>query len=252
MSPTGKIVNVKDHYDRHLGNLYSWMTGDFANKQAEQQQILADNGVVPTATKIAVDLGAAHGLQAVSLARLGFHVIAVDFNKQLLVELEENRKQLPIKIIECDIRDYFTRQNQKVDVIVCMGDTLTHLDSTMAVAQLIRSSSNHLVAGGKLVLSFRDLSQNMEGTQRFIPVRSDDARILTCFLEYFKDYVMVYDILQERVDGSWIQKISAYPKLKLNEAIVSSLLAENNMRLVKSFTINRMLYMIAENSFANP
>lgn len=51
---------------------------------------------------------------------------------------------------------------------------------------------------------------------RFIPVRSDASRILTCFIEDRGAHVLVHDILHERVDGTWTMSVSSYRKLELS------------------------------------
>ena len=76
-------MTTKEHYDKHLGNFYSWMTGDFESTQKEFLDFLYEHGLFPSSTKIALDLGAGHGIQSIPLARLGFQVKAVDFNQQL-------------------------------------------------------------------------------------------------------------------------------------------------------------------------
>src|SRR5688500_9210517 len=98
-------MTVKEHYDTHLANFYSWMTGDFETKQKEFQNFLKDNAIIPSSTEIAIDLGAGHGLQSVPLAKLGFNVIAIDFNKQLLGELKVNGKGLNIELVNDDLRN---------------------------------------------------------------------------------------------------------------------------------------------------
>ena len=69
-------MNAKNHYDQHLGNFYSWMLGDFDEKQKEQENFFWRNGIKPVSRKVAFDLGAGNGLQAISLAKLGFAVTA--------------------------------------------------------------------------------------------------------------------------------------------------------------------------------
>src|SRR5687768_4357417 len=119
---------VKDHYDKHLGNFYSWMAGAFETKQAEQFNFFKENNIQPfTSAKTAIDLGAGHGLQAVPLANLGFQVKAIDFNHQLLAELKSNKKKLPIEIIEDDIRQVKKYGHLQPEIITCCGDTITHL-----------------------------------------------------------------------------------------------------------------------------
>lgn len=239
-------MSTKYHYDNHLANIYSWMTGDFAIMQATQQSFLSTNGITPNDSKVAVDLGAGHGLQTISLAKLGFEVHAVDFNHQLLDELRSKAVEFSVTIVEEDILSFLSHTTLAPSVIVCMGDTLTHLESLEQVATVAQLSWQRLIANGKLILSFRDLTQALVGEQRFIPVRSDENRILTCFLEYMTDRVMVHDIIHERVNGSWQQRISAYPKLRLNEAIVTALLEKNGFRITSAQTINRMIYLVAE------
>ena len=65
MFPQFRLMSVKDHYDNHLGNFYSWMTGNFGEKQVSQQHFFHTNAIVPNASKVAIDLGAGHGLQSV-------------------------------------------------------------------------------------------------------------------------------------------------------------------------------------------
>jgi len=53
------------------------------------------------------------------------------------------------------------------------------------------------------------------GDQRFIPVRSDDTRLLTRFLAYEASGVVVHDILHERTADGWTTRVSHYRKLRL-------------------------------------
>lgn len=120
-------MSVKDHYDNHLGNFYSWMTGNFGEKQVSQQHFFHTNAIVPNASKVAIDLGAGHGLQSVSLAKLGFAVHAVDFNQQLLQELRSNTNGLSVTVIKDEIINFLEHTSLEAEVITCMGDTLIHL-----------------------------------------------------------------------------------------------------------------------------
>lgn len=239
-------MTAKEHYQHHLGNFYSWMTGDFAIKQVEQLEYFKTHNIFPFHNRLAIDLGCGHGLQSVALAKLGFQVRAVDFNVQLRNELRQNKEDHNIEIIEDDLLHYLNSFNEKAELIVCMGDTLTHLETAENVHDLFRQAARCLSPGGRITVSFRDLSTALEGTQRFLPVRSDNTRILTCFLEYFPDYVMVHDILHERENGKWVQKISAYPKLRLNEEKVSDMIRSCGLEIVSTSILNRMIYIIAQ------
>ncbi len=56
-------MNAKEHYDQHLGDFYSWMVGDFAEKQAAHEKFFQENKLLPNGNGLALDLGAGPGLQ---------------------------------------------------------------------------------------------------------------------------------------------------------------------------------------------
>ena len=87
--------------------------------------------------------------------------------------------------------------------ILCMGDTLTHLPEHTNVDFLVQEVFEALAPGGRFVVSFRDYTVPLQDEKRFIPVRADERRILTCFLEYADDSVLVHDILHERAGDAW-------------------------------------------------
>ncbi len=237
--------SVKDHYENHLASFYAWMCGDFESKTKQQKSILSHWLTKNNSSQRALDLGCGHGLQTIALAEMGFEVTAVDFSRQLLDELRTHITGLPVTIREADILspDLFDAQ---FDVIVCMGDTLTHLSSADDVNTLIQQSARSLVPGGKLVLSFRDLSVALTGDQRFLPVRADEHRIHTCFLEYFDHSVRVTDLLHEWHNGQWHTNVSSYLKLRLSSTAVKIFLSNSGLSFVAEELHERMVYLVAK------
>lgn len=208
--------SVTEHYEKHLAPVYSWMVGDFDAACKTSSEFFDELGLKPTSDACAVDLGCGHGLQTIPLAKRGFDVVAIDSSEILLKELSNRIDQLPITLINDDLLNFTSHLDNSVDLITCMGDTLTHLDSIDSVSNLIRAAAKSLTSEGTLVFSFRDYSSNeLRGPDRFIPVRSDDERIHTCFLEYDQHVVFVYDIIQSRSATGWSTSISSYPKLRL-------------------------------------
>ena len=72
------MASVRDHYNRHLGPIYSWMAGEFESASQQSAAIFDELDLRSANNGIAVDLGAGHGLQSIPLARRGFNVFAVD------------------------------------------------------------------------------------------------------------------------------------------------------------------------------
>jgi 2-polyprenyl-3-methyl-5-hydroxy-6-metoxy-1,4-benzoquinol methylase len=239
-------MTAKEHYENHLGNFYSWMIGDFETRQKEHQQFLEEHNIAPNSTGTAIDLGAGNGIQSVSLARLGFRVKALDFNKQLLAELETNRRHLPIEIIEDDIRAVTNYRAEKPELIVCWGDTLTHLESLAEIEKLISDAAEILAENGKLILSFRDYSVPLTGDARFIPVKADETKILTCCLDYENEKVRITDILHYKTENGWLQKVSSYYKVRISPAEIEAIVSESGLKITFQKPVSRLSTIIAE------
>jgi SAM-dependent methyltransferase len=171
--------------------------------------------LAPARSRRAIDLGCGSGFQSIALARLGYEVLALDTCRALLAELEEHKGELPIATQEADLRSV-ALVTPGVELAICMGDTLTHLASHGEVTQLFADVRGVLAPEGKFVLSYRDLSAEIKGTERFIPVRSEANRIMTCFLEYEPQAVVVHDLIHIRKGERWELRKSGYRKLRLS------------------------------------
>lgn len=239
-------MTVKEHYDKHLANFYSWMTGNFDSKNQEFKKFLINNGVKPQTNKIAIDLGAGHGLQSIPLAELGFQVLAVDFNQQLIDELKTNSNGLTITTKIDDIKNVIDFFTDKPELIVCCGDTISHLDNKNEIEKFITDISNSLDKNGKLILSFRDYSYSLTDTNRFIQVKSDETKILTCILDYENEFINVTDLLHEKTNDGWIQKVSSYKKVRLITNEIVELLQKNNFEIEFNDIVNRLTTIIAK------
>ena len=182
-------------------------------------------GTLPVARRCgtAVDLGSGPGFQSIALAELGYSpVVAVDSSRELLRELQERRGSYAIESREADITrlDSVAPPEGKASVIVCMGDTLTHLPSKESVQTLCTDVFQKLAPGGVFVVTYRDLTSELAGTDRFLPVQADDTRIMTCFLEYkTSDTVTVHDLVYVRGEGGWKLNKSSYEKLRLGSSL---------------------------------
>jgi hypothetical protein len=223
------MASVVDHYANHLAPLYEWMLGDVQAALLRGAADLDGAGLVD-GTGVAVDLGAGVGMHAVPLAQRDYSVLAIDNIEYLLSALKLRAGELPIRVVNGDLLEFRRYLQQPAQAIMCMGDTLTHLPSLMAVEKLITDVSASLASGGVFVATFRDyVTEPRSVEQRFIPVRSDAQRILTCCLEYKDDVVLVHDLVHEWIDGRWIQRISSYPKLRLAPAWVAGRLQSHGL-----------------------
>ena len=206
------MPTVAAHYENHLGPIYLWMAGGMEHALALGRSDLSEFISTPG---YAVDLGAGFGMHAIPLARAGFRVLAVDLSQHLLNELKFHSVDLPVTSIAANLLDFSAHMSEPADLILCMGDTLTHLASTQEVEALVVAVAASLRPEGRFVTTFRDYRTLPVGDNRFIPVRSDAERIHTCFLEERAEHVIVHDIVHERARDGWSMKVSHYEKLRL-------------------------------------
>jgi hypothetical protein len=203
------------------------MLGDFETLLGRTRAELRTIGVAETASgDLAVDLGAGSGAHAIALAQLGYEVVAIDDCGSLLEELRGRSAGLSVQAVQDDLRRFRAHVTRPAKLILCMGDTLTHLPEPEDVDALLEEAVAALSADGAFVTTFRDyVAVELKGTDRFISVQASSARIMTCFLEYSVHTVTVHDVLHECVHGQWRMRVSNYQKQRLDPKQIASKLA---------------------------
>lgn len=233
-------MSVQQHYDNHLGHFYSWMLGDFETKAKEAEALFHQWGIKPHQSGTALELGAGNGIHTVALCRLAFHVTAIDFSLPLLEELKHHTQGMQVEVIQADMREAKKYVKGHPELIICCGDTLTHLNDKAEASSLLTDLCHLLERGGQLLLTFRDYSQTPDGNRLIIPVKSDENRILTCIMDYFPEHVLVTDLLHEKTTKGWEQKVSTYSKVRLKPDWVIQQLEKCGMNINLNQVINRM------------
>lgn len=217
------MTSAVEHYEHLLAEHYSWMSGDGSPFEKGIAQVAVLQRAKVTGGDQAIDLGAGPGFQAIALSELGYRVLAIDTSQELLGELQVNCGARAVRALHADIMNLSQFVSPaSVDVALCMGDTLTHLPDRTYLPRLFAQVASALRAGGRFVVSYRDLTTELEGLDRFIPVRSSADKIMTCFLEYGPDTVTVHDLIYVRDGETWKLLKSSYPKLRLAVADVTS------------------------------
>ncbi|MEM9510823.1 MAG: class I SAM-dependent methyltransferase [Cyanobacteria bacterium P01_E01_bin.35] len=239
------MTKVAEHYDLVLADVYSWMFGGFASGIEKNRQFFKQHQISSTGSGIAVDLGAGCGFQSIPLAEIGFSVMAIDLNQKLLQELKKNSGHAEIQIIKDDLMNFDRQISNQPELVVCMTDTILHLESIDKVTSLFEKVLNSLENKGKFITTFRDLSCELTELNRFLPVKSDAETIFTCFLEYEPDTVKVHDLVYRWKNDSWQLHKSFYRKLRLSQKWVEEQLQNSGFQQINSQYDRGMVTIIA-------
>ena len=240
------MKSVRNHYDEFLAPVYSWILGNFDNAYHANIELFERLKLSPGQGDLAVDLGCGPGCQSLPLAERGFRVVAIDFCQELLDELTTRAGDLQITTVCDDLTDFDQHIGEPPDLIVCMGDTLVHLPDTASVDKSIDRVSSALKPGGTFVYSIRDyVTSEPTGADRFVPIRADDQKIFTCFLDYREKVVHVHDMLHVKQGGTWKMHISDYLKLRLDTADINQRLRANGLDISQQLIEKGMIVVVA-------
>ena len=239
------IRTVRDHYAEHLGPLYSWMVGGVEAAVARGTAELDTLSLSPKTGAFAVDLGAGIGMHTIPLANRDYSVLAIDTDASLVNELTSRAKDLPVRAVVADLTRFRDHLHAAPDLVVCMGDTLTHLPRPECVSSLFADVASALNHDGQFVCTFRDYTKELYAEDRFIHVKGSSERILTCFLEYTEGVVTVHDMLHEHVANEWRMRVSSYQKLRLAPSWVCGALEQSGFDVVEGTTPSGMVRLTA-------
>jgi SAM-dependent methyltransferase len=241
------MANVNEHYENFLSGVYSWMQGGYNQALEQNRAFFVKHSLnTPSGSGIALDLGAGCGFQSIPLADFGYTVMAVDTDAGLLEELKANCNGLPITCLKQDISNISSFISAQPEIVICMTDTVLHLESKEQVTSLLKDVFRIMQKEGSFVITFRDLTHELQNTDRFIPVNSDETHIFTCFLEYEDATVKVHDILHVRQGDCWEMRKSFYRKLRLSEAWFTEELINCGFHSVTSSNEKGLITVIAE------
>ena len=247
------------HYKELLSEHYTWTFGGAEAKYAIHHALLGR--YLQNTTGSALDLGCGSGFQTIPLLRMGFHVKAIDLSQHLLDELaaEAQRNGLEsLETLQGDLLSFPLLTKEIVfNCIVCMGDTLTHLATIEEVDQLLAQTFQALTCGGLLILQYRDLTKPLIGTDRFIPVRSDERTVFTCFLEWEEAQdpqsdgsgctIRVHDLVHVKKGiGAWELCKSWYRKLGLTGPFVVQRLEKIGFTMMDAVNESGMITLVCK------
>jgi len=241
-----KNNNIQQHYDQLLARQYTWVFGDVQSRVEENKILFHSLGLGNGAGALAVDLGCGPGYQSLALSKLGYEVVAVDSSQALLNELISHDEDKRIKTVSEDVRQIRDIVACPADLVLCMGDTISLLDSYLDMTELLKDIRQCLSGKGHFILSFRDQTRALEGVDRILPIKNERDKVFTCLLEYEKNKIGVTDFLYQFADGKWSLQKSSYKKIRIFSEKLEAIISEVGFKIVRKDENNGFVTLVME------
>jgi SAM-dependent methyltransferase len=133
---------------KHLARFYDSIIAPHefsAIQEAARQAVI---GSILPRVQTACDLACGSGTTAVSLAKSGIKTFAVDNSPQMCRRAREKarRARVVLQVLQADMRTFHLPE--WVDLVLCEGDALNHLDTKGELAQVAKCIAQALRPGG--------------------------------------------------------------------------------------------------------
>jgi len=150
---------LADHYHLIFEN---WETS-VERQAALLSSILKRNCGLPGTARI-LDCACGIGTQALGLARLGFRVLGTDLSTHAVerARLEASRRKLDIHFSVRNMLDLGCLGDSHFDAVICMDNSLPHLESDEQLIQAAIQIRAQLRPGGVFMASIRDYDRLVE------------------------------------------------------------------------------------------
>ena len=166
-------MNITQKFYDDLATHYTKLFLDWNEATREESALLdktfKENGYDKDAKVL--DCACGIGTQALGLAALGYNMAASDISSNGILEAkgEAIRRNLKIRLENCDYRKLADHFKAKFDIIIAIDNALPHMLSKEALEVAIQSIINQLEDVGMFVASIRDYDELIKNKPPYSP-----------------------------------------------------------------------------------
>ena len=165
----------------------------------EKQLLFVESKVGELAGQTIMDIGCGTGSLSIAMARRSARVRGFDFDSEMLAKAEAKRPQaLDLQFRQGDMRlvsNYFTPAN--FDAVLCLGNTLVHLNSLDEVEKTISGIAERLKPGGRFILQIVNYDRIIADHVDCLPtIKTDNYSFVRNYHHTGKDKVDFETILK--------------------------------------------------------
>ena len=197
-----KIQNSTEFYNS-LSESYDSMTRDRHRwKTVSEQYAELFSNFNP---KRILDAGCGSGGEALMLAGAGFEVIGIDTSPKMINIAREKARKSDLNVVFWvdDIKSLDTVPDQYVDMVICRGNTLPHLISTLELERTFSAFKRVLSSGGKLLLQWLNYENILSERKRLVGITGAAGEVFVRFYDFNNQKELVFNLLALNRSDSW-------------------------------------------------
>jgi glycine/sarcosine N-methyltransferase len=175
-------LSPEQFYDA-VSEQYDAMT-DFASRVAREaatlQPLLAQFRV-----RTAVDMGCGTGVHVLALASLGVRATGVDLSDRMLAHARAHAAESPdAAFVRGDFLTTFPSSLPSSDVILCLGNSLPHIESAIKLRAVLSHWKRHLSPGGHVIIQLLNYARILRERERIVAVHRDGPLTVLRFYDF--------------------------------------------------------------------
>lgn len=175
-------LDAENFYDA-LAPDYDSMT-QFALRLEQQKQILSR--LLPL--RAAVDMGCGTGLHSIALALLGVEATGIDISGEMLLRARSHAGEHGVQP-DFEQGDFFSspsRQGHSPDLLLCLGNSLPHLERHR-LQDLLRHWRGLLASDGRALIQLLNYRRIFERRERIVNIRRTGPATVVRFYDFHED-----------------------------------------------------------------
>jgi SAM-dependent methyltransferase len=135
-----------------------------------------------------LDLAAGTGNYSIALSKMGYEVTAVDLDEEMVRKVEEKNKAegTNTKALILDMKEV-ENLSDKFDLIICIGNSLVHLQNKEEIQTLIKKLYKLLEKDGVLIIQIVNYDRILDNNVKELPLISREDKGVKFIRNYEKE-----------------------------------------------------------------
>jgi 2-polyprenyl-3-methyl-5-hydroxy-6-metoxy-1,4-benzoquinol methylase len=191
------MLTPEEFYDT-LADQYDGMT-QFSVRLHKQKELLASVLQTLPANTV-IDMGCGTGVHAIALALLGCDATGVDISENMLVRARVHAADAgaAVRFLQGDFLT--TAPSAPFDLLLCLGNSLPHLESRAVLVAVLRHWRALCAPGGHVLIQLLNYRRVLERRERIVNIRRSGGDTIIRFYDFLDD-ALQFNILTVREAG---------------------------------------------------